>query len=507
MPPCANCGATGTTFSCARCKEEQYCSRACQKASWKQHKLACTARERTAVAPGACTVEALAKRVKTAARYEGGCLCCGAKPKKLVFCSGCGIAGYCDTACQSRDWKGLGDRLFGSTRRHPSAEAVRGDGHKAACPLWQADPRAAAAALGLNLAALEEPELFPDCIVQFLVHSRSQGGPSSCRSIVQWVAASHGGSAPLTEAGRAAVDLIVAETGLRIGAGEERCAFLVASGLLQACFHVIKNLPLAAGGEKHWAGVLLTLAAEKDVTWQYFGAIEHADQNRLGLRGADLRGISMLDLVRLKAGIAAVRLLASHETAAHECGIMNETAVMNCTRLVARCFTFSLRGAAEMYRELLVAAAFTEEEDEDGERGWASIAAGARAARARGSLGSSVVSNCAFDTALAPPPPKDRALMRWMLAQENWCHFADWISSGCWMRSPHVAIASASWAAFRALLMVGAIATAAGRAPCEAQTLAAAQRLRDAPCEERDGSTSRMPVHGHVTVCDPEKGY
>jgi tetratricopeptide (TPR) repeat protein len=49
----AGCAAVGCTAEeassvCARCQEVRYCSRECQRADWKTHKLACTARAPTA---------------------------------------------------------------------------------------------------------------------------------------------------------------------------------------------------------------------------------------------------------------------------------------------------------------------------------------------------------------------------------------------------------------------------------------------------------------------------
>lgn len=46
MPKCDNCGERGSSLkTCGACKMAFYCSSACQKAKWKQHKLVCQARK------------------------------------------------------------------------------------------------------------------------------------------------------------------------------------------------------------------------------------------------------------------------------------------------------------------------------------------------------------------------------------------------------------------------------------------------------------------------------
>eukprot|EP00656_Telonema_subtile_P020871 TRINITY_DN2192_c0_g1_i2.p1 TRINITY_DN2192_c0_g1~~TRINITY_DN2192_c0_g1_i2.p1 ORF type:complete len:311 (+),score=57.84 TRINITY_DN2192_c0_g1_i2:127-1059(+) len=40
-PVCGHCGVEGKLSRCSRCKCAEYCSKACQKKAWKQHKLTC----------------------------------------------------------------------------------------------------------------------------------------------------------------------------------------------------------------------------------------------------------------------------------------------------------------------------------------------------------------------------------------------------------------------------------------------------------------------------------
>ena len=60
---------------------------------------------------------------------------------------------------------------------------------------------------------------------------------------------------------------------------------------------------------------------------------------------------------------------------------------------------------------------------------------------------------------------------------------------------------------FREFLSVGALATAAGRMPCQRETEVAARRLREAPCEQQDGSTRPMPALKHEQLVNTTKGY
>ena len=41
LPKCARCEKLGATNKCSRCKSASYCSRTCQSADWKTHKISC----------------------------------------------------------------------------------------------------------------------------------------------------------------------------------------------------------------------------------------------------------------------------------------------------------------------------------------------------------------------------------------------------------------------------------------------------------------------------------
>ncbi|KAH0373214.1 hypothetical protein KCU65_g544, partial [Aureobasidium melanogenum] len=43
---CANCSATTNLKCCAKCQDEWYCSRSCQKAHWKLHKKSCNSKDK-----------------------------------------------------------------------------------------------------------------------------------------------------------------------------------------------------------------------------------------------------------------------------------------------------------------------------------------------------------------------------------------------------------------------------------------------------------------------------
>ena len=50
MPSCSMCGAVGASKKCSKCRVAVYCTKTCQKAHWKAHKMVCAS-----LAQGAAT--------------------------------------------------------------------------------------------------------------------------------------------------------------------------------------------------------------------------------------------------------------------------------------------------------------------------------------------------------------------------------------------------------------------------------------------------------------------
>ena len=93
---CSGCGVPETPDRklkpCLGCRTANYCD-TCQTKDWKKHKKECHLL-RTAPTPASPSVAT--------------CSTCGTPEtpnRKFKACSGCRTVNYCDTACQTKDWK------------------------------------------------------------------------------------------------------------------------------------------------------------------------------------------------------------------------------------------------------------------------------------------------------------------------------------------------------------------------------------------------------------------
>ena len=102
--PCNTCNATskpdGSDLAkCGKCKKTTYCSRACQRKDYAEHKTGCyTPEERQ-----------LRKDVKSeATSFSLACEVCSKSAittgTKLDRCSLCRAVFYCGKECQTKDW-------------------------------------------------------------------------------------------------------------------------------------------------------------------------------------------------------------------------------------------------------------------------------------------------------------------------------------------------------------------------------------------------------------------
>ena len=104
MPACGKCSATTASESkvapllqCARCKKQWYCSKACQRMDWPEHKASCfTSKER----------KMQRQVVRDTAVKE--CHSCKKTEKAegvaLSMCSRCRAVRYCSPQCIRADW-------------------------------------------------------------------------------------------------------------------------------------------------------------------------------------------------------------------------------------------------------------------------------------------------------------------------------------------------------------------------------------------------------------------
>ena len=96
MEKCRACEKTGTA-KCARCESESYCSKACQKQHWPEHKAACFTKEE--------------REMQRKVAKETSVYCCSVcqvrRPNRslLKTCALCRRVSYCSTECQKADWK------------------------------------------------------------------------------------------------------------------------------------------------------------------------------------------------------------------------------------------------------------------------------------------------------------------------------------------------------------------------------------------------------------------
>jgi hypothetical protein len=92
---CSSCCRLGASNLCGGCRASAYCSEACQRAHWKDHKHECMARRDTR--GDGCTVRILP---------AGRCTHCDKSiAKDSGFeCSVCRSALYCDAECQRSAW-------------------------------------------------------------------------------------------------------------------------------------------------------------------------------------------------------------------------------------------------------------------------------------------------------------------------------------------------------------------------------------------------------------------
>lgn len=60
---CAHCSTTTNLKCCARCQDEWYCSRPCQRAHWKLHKKSCTSKDSSTPLPSWTRKPAASKRL------------------------------------------------------------------------------------------------------------------------------------------------------------------------------------------------------------------------------------------------------------------------------------------------------------------------------------------------------------------------------------------------------------------------------------------------------------
>jgi len=104
---CIQCQRVGVPLSrCAGCDKVFYCSRACQKSDWNEHKLYCYKESRTA----AQVFEAVKNLTVTHNNQDEGrrshnCAKCNQSNAIMNICTRCKIVFYCNRACQKADWK------------------------------------------------------------------------------------------------------------------------------------------------------------------------------------------------------------------------------------------------------------------------------------------------------------------------------------------------------------------------------------------------------------------
>lgn len=106
--PCHTCNKQGSWGHCIRCRTTFYCSPACQKADWKEHKLDCEVPAvAVAMAEGVGSGRDSGDRVLT---FEVPtmpvfftCMRCK-KEGNWHKCEGCKITHYCSKECQTKDW-------------------------------------------------------------------------------------------------------------------------------------------------------------------------------------------------------------------------------------------------------------------------------------------------------------------------------------------------------------------------------------------------------------------
>jgi hypothetical protein len=95
---CNCCEKKGTNVklnACSQCRSVFYCSAACQKQDWKQHKQACSPSEAD---------DDEEKASATSPQCEG-CQQKATATAKLSVCTRCKATYYCSVACQKQDWK------------------------------------------------------------------------------------------------------------------------------------------------------------------------------------------------------------------------------------------------------------------------------------------------------------------------------------------------------------------------------------------------------------------
>eukprot|EP00928_Gymnodinium_smaydae_P009715 TRINITY_DN13635_c0_g1_i1.p1 TRINITY_DN13635_c0_g1~~TRINITY_DN13635_c0_g1_i1.p1 ORF type:complete len:341 (-),score=45.58 TRINITY_DN13635_c0_g1_i1:255-1277(-) len=99
--PCVN------LHLCGLCKEAEYCSAACERRGWIEHKALCRSKSRRA----ASQTESIAPVVRVqyvppSIRQDAECHHCGALCETVLPCVLCRSAMYCSSACQSQAWRG-----------------------------------------------------------------------------------------------------------------------------------------------------------------------------------------------------------------------------------------------------------------------------------------------------------------------------------------------------------------------------------------------------------------
>ena len=138
-------------FICSNCNVQGYCSSACQKSNWKQHKVDCQEQQAKksatsqASAAKADTVDAakadIAEPKEATESDKCGNVTCDKEP--IFDCSSCGSVAYCCRKCQKDDWKR----------------------HKPSCQKRPKTPKrtksAAAAKAALGTEAVETPKAQP----------------------------------------------------------------------------------------------------------------------------------------------------------------------------------------------------------------------------------------------------------------------------------------------------------------------------------------------------------
>jgi hypothetical protein len=97
MPECSVCDAPATGM-CDACFFFIYCGRACQRAHWGEHQLACVAIQRDAATP-------LEPHGADFYPNPPNCHGCGVPLNdRVALCTGCEFAGYCSEPCQLAHW-------------------------------------------------------------------------------------------------------------------------------------------------------------------------------------------------------------------------------------------------------------------------------------------------------------------------------------------------------------------------------------------------------------------